>query len=173
MKIGPVQLLVVGFPTDEPHPELRAEVERLESQPGIRLIDILVVRKHADGGIERLEASGLSADEGREMGALVGALIGVGAGGEEGAVAGAIAGAEAADEGRTLAQDVADVWYVDDALEPGSAAAIALIEHQWAIGLRDGIRDAGGALLADRWIHPLDLVAIGLVAAEEAEQEMV
>lgn len=45
-----------------------------------------------------------------------------------------------------------------------------MIEHRWAIGLRDLILDAGGFHLADAWIHPLDLVAIGLVAAEEAEQ---
>jgi hypothetical protein len=170
MQIGPVQLLVVGFPTAEPHPALRAEVERLSSQPGIRLLDVLVVRKHEDGSIERLEGSDLSPDENRELGALVGALIGAGAGGEEGAEAGAIAGAEAADEGKSLAQDI---WYIEDVLVPGSAAAIALIEHQWAIGLRDGIREAGGALLTDRWIHPLDLVAIGAMAAEDAEQEVV
>jgi uncharacterized membrane protein len=170
MPIGPVQLLVVGFPTDQPHPELRAEVERLRSQPGIRLLDLLVVRRHEDGNIERLEDTDLSLDEQVELGALVGALIGLGAGGEEGAEKGAAAGALAAEQGKSLAQDM---WFVEDALPPGSAAAIALVEHQWAIGLRDGIRTAGGALFADSWIHPLDLVAIGLIAADEAEHDLI
>jgi uncharacterized membrane protein len=170
MQIGPVQLLVVGFPTDQPHPELRAEVERLRSQPGIRLLDMMVVRKHPDGGIERLETSDLSPDEATQLGAMVGALIGAGAGGAEGAELGAQAGALAAEDGKSLAQDF---WFVEDMLPAGSAAAVALIDHQWAIGLRDGIRDAGGALLADAWIHPLDLVAIGLVGAEEAERELI
>lgn len=30
---------------------------------------------------------------------------------------------------------------------------------------------AGGFHLADSWIHPFDLVAIGLMSAEESEQE--
>ena len=49
---------------------------------------------------------------------------------------------------------------------------MALLEHRWAIPLRDGIRDAGGFQLADAWIHPADLVGIGLVAAEEAELQL-
>ena len=64
--------------------------------------------------------------------------------------------------------DAAETWYVDDAIPPGSAAAVALIEHRWAIPLRDAIRDAGGFHLADAWIHPADLVAIGVESAEEA-----
>jgi hypothetical protein len=56
----------------------------------------------------------------------------------------------------------------DDAIPNGSAAAIALIEHRWAVGLRDAIREAGGFHLADAWVHPADLIAVGLVAAEEA-----
>lgn len=41
-------------------------------------------------------------------------------------------------------------------------------EHRGAIGLRDAIHDAGGLHLADAWVHPADLVAVGLLAAEEA-----
>jgi hypothetical protein len=59
-------------------------------------------------------------------------------------------------------------WYVDDAIPPGTAAAIALIEHRWAIPLREAIQDAGGFHLADAWVHPMDLVAVGLLANEEA-----
>ena len=65
-----------------------------------------------------------------------------------------------------------DVWYVDDAIPNGAAAAVALLEHRWAIPLRDGIRRAGGFHLADAWIHPADLVGIGVVAAEEAERQL-
>ena len=51
-----------------------------------------------------------------------------------------------------------EVWYVDDAIPNGTAAAVALLEHRWAIPLREGIRSAGGFHLADAWIHPADLV---------------
>ena len=44
-----------------------------------------------------------------------------------------------------------------------------LIEHHWAIPLRDAIMRAGGFRISDGFISPLDLVEIGLVSAEEAE----
>jgi uncharacterized membrane protein len=168
--IGPVQLLVIGFDSAEPHTNLRAELNRLRDNDTIRLIDLLHVRKHEDGIVEKLEISDLSADESMELGAYVGALIGFGAGGEEGAEIGAAAGAEAALDGESLATEL---WYVDDQIPPGTAATVALVEHRWAIGLRDHVRGAGGTLLADAWIHPSDLVAIGLVSAAEAEQELI
>jgi hypothetical protein len=46
-------------------------------------------------------------------------------------------------------------------IPPGASAAIALIEHRWAIPLRNAIETAGGQTLADTWVHPQDLVAIG------------
>ncbi len=46
---------------------------------------------------------------------------------------------------------------------------MALIEHLWAIPLRDKIVEAGGVALADIWVHPSDLIATGLVAAIAAE----
>ena len=51
-----------------------------------------------------------------------------------------------------------------------SAAALILLEHHWAVPLRDAIARAGGFRLADGFISPLDLVAIGLVTAEEAKE---
>ena len=44
-----------------------------------------------------------------------------------------------------------------------------LIEHHWAVPLRDAIARAGGFRISDGFISPLDLVEIGLVSAEEAE----
>jgi hypothetical protein len=104
-----------------------------------------------------------------EFGAYVGALIGLGAAGEEGAEAGALAGAEALADQQVFDDD--QVWYVADAIPNGTAAGIALIEHRWAIPLRDAIARAGGIPLADEWIHATDLVAIGLVGAEASAAE--
>jgi hypothetical protein len=80
--------------------------------------------------------------------------------------AGAVLGASEMEDGYVL--DESNSWYVDDAIPPGTAAAVAILEHRWAIGLRDAIRDAGGFHLADAWIHPADLVAVGMIAKEEA-----
>jgi len=166
MEFGPVQILVIGFEDAEFKGTIRAELERLRQHDVVRLIDLLVVRKDDDGNIERLQQSDLSQQELEDFGALAGALIGLGAEGKEGAEAGAVLGADAMEGGHVF--DAADTWYVDDAIPPGYAAAIALLEHRWAIGLRDAIRDAGGFHLADAWIHPADLVAVGIVGAQEA-----
>jgi uncharacterized membrane protein len=169
MAIGPVQMLIVGFDEPKFKGEVLEELKRLKDQDIIRLIDLAVVRKDDEGNIEKLHTSDLSEDEAMEFGAYVGALIGLGAAGEEGAEAGAIAGAEALADQQVFDDD--QVWYVADAIPNGSAAGIALIEHRWAIPLRDAIVRAGGMPLADEWIHATDLVAIGLVGAEASASE--
>jgi uncharacterized membrane protein len=164
MTIGPVQLLIVGFVGGEFKGEIAKVLTDLRERDVIRLIDMGVVRKDEDGVITMIEHSDLSQDETIEFGATVGALIGLGAAGEEGAEAGAIAGAEAALDGGMIEDQV---WYIADEIPEGTAAAVALIEHRWAIPLRSAIQDAGGFLVSDAWIHPADLVAIGLLASEE------
>jgi len=165
MTMGPVQVLVVGFDDPDFRGEILAEIERLREDDIVRMIDVVVVRKTADGELEKFQQKDLEASA--EFGALAGALIGMGAGGEEAAEIAAVRGAEAAVSSDLL--DDQEVWYIADAIPNGSAAAIALLEHRWAIGLRDAIGRAGGFHLADAWIHPRDLVAIGVAAAEEAE----
>jgi uncharacterized membrane protein len=164
MTIGPVQLLIVGFVGGEFKGEIAKVLADLRERDVIRLIDMGVVRKDEDGVITMIEHSDLSQDETIEFGATVGALIGLGVAGEEGAEAGAIAGAEAALDGGMIEDQV---WYIADEIPEGTAAAVALIEHRWAIPLRTAIQDAGGFLVSDAWIHPTDLVAIGLAASEE------
>ena len=53
------------------------------------------------------------------------------------------------------------MWFVADAIPPGTTAAVAILEHRWAIPLRDSIERAGGRALADAWLHPSDLLQIG------------
>jgi uncharacterized membrane protein len=169
MTMGPVQLLVVGFEGGDFKGEILAELVRLRENDIVRLIDLAFVRKDADGRVEKMMRSDLSPEEAEAFGAVVGALIGFGAAGDEGAELGAVEGAAALEDGHVLDEEV---WYVDDAIPNGTAAAVALLEHRWAIPLREGIRRAGGFHLADAWIHPADLVGIGVLAAEEAELEL-
>jgi len=163
MEMGPVQMLVVGFEDGKFDGEILAELKRLREHDIIRLVDLLFVAKDEQGEVAAVEHSDLSQQEAMEFGALAGALLGLGAAGEEGAEAGAIAGAEAGADGSVLADD-GDVWYLADAIPPGASAAIALIEHRWAIPLRDAIQTAGGQTVVDTWVHPEDLVAVGAAA---------
>jgi uncharacterized membrane protein len=169
MAIGPVQLVVLGFEHPEFHGEIIAELERLRESDMVRVIDALAVHKDADGAIEIQHLSNLSKDEAIELGSKVGALVGLGIEGEEGMVAGAVAGAEAAADGVSVFSDE-DAWDVIEDIPPDSAAALILLEHHWAVGLRDAVLRTGGFRISDGFISPLDLVEIGVLSSAEATE---
>jgi uncharacterized membrane protein len=169
MAIGPVQLIVLGFSHPDFHGEIIAELERLRESDTVRVIDSLAVYKDADGDVEVEHLSNLSTDEAIELGSKIGALIGLGIDGEEGAEEGAVAGAEAAADGVQVFSEQ-EAWDVLEDIPNDSAAALILLEHHWAVPLRDAIARAGGFRLGDGFISPLDLVEIGLLSAEDAEE---
>jgi uncharacterized membrane protein len=164
--IGPVQLLVVGFEQPDFKGEVLAHLQSLREHDLVRVIDILLVYKDAAGELETRQVSDLSAQEAQDLGALAGALIGLGA----------AAGGDA--EGAARLWSAADGLTEEDLVDvlaeipPDTAVAIALLEHRWAIPLREAIIAAGGFPIVDTWVHPRDLVEVGLLAAAEAEQSL-
>ncbi|HEX3268217.1 MAG TPA: hypothetical protein VHQ98_09575 [Gaiellaceae bacterium] len=168
MAIGPVQLIVLGFNHPEFHGQIIEELERLKASDTVAVIDSLAVYKDADGELEVEHLSNLTQDEAIELGTKIGALIGLGIEGEEGMEAGAIAGGEAAADG--IDAFSGEEWDVLEEIPNDSAAALILLEHRWAIPLRDAIASAGGFRISDGFISPLDLVEIGLISAEEAKE---
>jgi uncharacterized membrane protein len=169
MAIGPVQLIVLGFEHPDFHGEIIEELEKLRESDTVRVIDALAVHKDNVGNMEVLHLSNLSRDEAIELGSKVAALIGLGIEGEEGAEAAAEVGAEAGAEGIQAFSDQ-DAWDVLEEIPNDSAAALVLLEHHWAVPLRDAIAEAGGFPISDGFISPLDLIEIGLVTAEEAKE---
>jgi uncharacterized membrane protein len=169
MAIGPVQLIVLGFTHPDFHGEIIAELERLRESDTVRVIDALAVYKDATGGIEVEHLSNLTQDEAIELGSKVGALVGLGIEGEAGAEVGALAGAEAGADGLKVFDEQAE-WDVIEDIPNDSAAALVLLEHHWAVPLRDAIARAGGFRISDGFISPLDLVEIGLMTGEEARE---
>jgi uncharacterized membrane protein len=147
MTLGPVQILVVGFEGNQFRGEILQELRRLREHDIVRLLDLLVVAKDGQGNVQALRAGDLSQQD-AELGASIRTLIGFG--GEPGAAPG------------SFAVDEQEVWDVVEAIPDGSAAAIALLEHRWAIPLDDAIVRAGGTPLADGWVHRDDLAAAGL-----------
>ena len=73
MRSGPVQLLVVGFDRPDFSGEVLAEFERLRESDAVRVIDLLVVHKGADGVVRRLEHSDLTTGGDEGVGTVVGA----------------------------------------------------------------------------------------------------
>ena len=161
MALGPVQVLGIGFEQGDFKGEVLDELRKLMEHDVVRLIDLLVVQKQEDGTIKKAEIA--DKDEISKFGTIAGALIGLGAAGAEGALAGAELGAEAAESGTLF--DEENVWYLEDALPVGVTTGIVILEHRWAIPLRDAIARAGGVAVLDEWIHPADLVALGMEAA--------
>jgi hypothetical protein len=161
---GPIQMLVLEFDRVKFNGEVLPELERLKDAGIIRLIDLLFLKKE-NGEIETMQASDLSQDEAEDFGAIVGALLGAGAGTDD--LEGAMAAGAAEMSDRHLLEEK-DVWYLEDAIPDGSSVAIALLEHRWAIPLRDKIVANGGVALADEWLHPADLVALGAAIGERA-----
>src|SRR4051812_15661334 len=169
MAIGPVQLIVLGFSHPEFHGEIKAELEKLRKSDTVRVIDALAVYKDAGGEIEIEHLSNLSREEAIEAGSVVGALIGLGVAGEEGALVGAEAGAERGAAGLNVFSDE-EAWDVLEEIPNDSAAALLLLEHHWAVPLRDAIARAGGYRISDGFISPLDLVEIGAIAAADVAE---
>ncbi|RYV50800.1 hypothetical protein [Pengzhenrongella frigida] len=169
MTIGPVQLLVLGFD----HPDFRGEIvdelERLRDSDVVRVIDALAVYKDTAGDIEVMHLSNLTKDDAIELGSTIGALIGLEIEGDRGIDIGAAAGAEAGAEGLEVFTDE-EAWDVIDDIPAGTAAALILLEHRWAVPFRDAVARAHGYRISDGFISPLDLVTLGLHTVEEAQQ---
>ena len=135
------------------------------------MIDSLAVYKDAGSELEVEHLSNLSEAEAIELDSKIGALTGLGIDGAEGMLAGAAAGAEqAAAEGGVLVFTGQEGWDVLEDIPNDSAAALILLEHHWAVPLRDAITRAGGFRISDGFISPLDLVELGLISAEEAQE---
>ena len=170
MAVGPVQLLVLGFDNAGFHGEIAQELERLRESDTVRVIDALAVHKDAHGEIEVQHLSNLTREEAIELGSKVAALVGLGIAGEEGMHAAAEIGAEQAAAHGIEVFDDELAWDVIGEIPNDSAAALILLEHHWAVPLRDAIACAGGYRVADGMISAYDLLAIGLASAAEAKE---
>jgi len=172
MAVGPVQLIVLGFANPDFKGEVIAELERLRELDTIKVIDALAVYKDAAGDVATVKMSNLTAEDRVELGAKIGALIGIGAFDDKESVEElATAGAEIAAADGIDVFDEESAWHVVEDIPRDSAAVMLLIEHHWAVPLRDAVVRAGGFGVGDTFIRPLDLVEIGAISAEEAHAQ--
>jgi uncharacterized membrane protein len=158
-KIGPVQLVVIGFPLGaEFEGRIMAELERLERHETIRILDLLFVGKDAETG------DLLALDyQGEDLGAIVGALLGFEFDGEQ------PSGTSEGIQGHAFGLSQTEMQEMAASLEPGNSAGFLLVEHVWARDLKSAVRDAGGFPLGDGFLTPEALAAVGteLVAISE------
>ena len=141
-ELGPVDYLVVEFPPDASNftGEMAAEIGRLVDAKIIRVLDLLVLRKEADGSVDAVEITDLDPhDELRVAETQLAELL-------------------AAE----------DIDHLGAAMEPGTTAGVLVWENLWAAPFASAARRSGGQLVASGRI-PIQAILASL-EAEEATQ---
>jgi DNA-binding NarL/FixJ family response regulator len=151
--VGPMQLLTVAF-DDGADVEARiiAEIDALQGRGVLRLLDVLVLKKHEDGSIRRQLIVG------DELGDLLARV----APPEPAALFALVAG----DEPGTRA--------LAESMQPGGLLVFLLVEHRWARPLFDAIADAGGTLVDVGFVtEPAQSLVGAEIAAFDAAAEAI
>jgi hypothetical protein len=144
-ELGPVDYLVVEFPPGAQNfnGEMAAELVRLSDAGTIRVLDLLIVQKAADGSVDAYEIDETDAvDEIRALETHVSEIL-------------------AAD----------DVLNLAAAMEPGSVAGVLVWENTWAAPFASAARRAGGQLIATGRI-PIQAIAASIEAEQAAEERI-
>ena len=140
-ELGPVDWIVVEFPGSRFNGEMAPALTDLVARDLIRVLDLLILKKDADGSIEAFELSDLDESE-------IGELRGY-----------------EAELAMLLSED--DVTAVAAAVEPGSSAAVLVWENLWAAPFASAVRRSGGQLVASGRIPIQALLAV--IEADEEE----
>jgi hypothetical protein len=141
-ELGPVDYVVVEFPAGASNftGEMAAELRALVDSKTIRVVDVLILTKDADGSVEATELSDV--DELGELETIEAELA------------------------ELLAAD--DVDQLAAAMEPGSTAGVLIWENLWAAPFAAAARRSGGQLIADGRI-PLQAIIASIEADDESE----
>jgi uncharacterized membrane protein len=142
-------------------------VQNLGRMQIIKVIDAAVMVKDEEGNVTTHDTKEITAKKGRLMGAITGGLIGLLAG-PGGAVIGALAGLGAGGfAGKHIDEGFSDKFLagLETHLQPGKAALIMLMEHQWVRKASEELADLGGIVVQ----HTItDALVQDLIKAQEA-----
>jgi len=141
-ELGPVDYLVVEFPPEAANftGEMAAEIGRLVEAKVIRVLDLLILQKDADGTVEAAEI-----DDHPQLDDL------------------RVAETQLAD---LLAGE--DIAHLAAAMEPGTVAGVLVWENLWAAPFASAARRAGGQLIASGRI-PIQAILASLEADQSTE----
>ena len=142
--IGPMELIVLGFPGNDFTGEITPALLDLVDRGIVRIVDLAIVIKKADGDTMILEMQDLPADIAAAMAQLTGAMSGL------------------------LSE--ADLLELADDLAIDSTVAVFLCEHIWATNFATAVRNSGGSLVMSERIPGavIDAAREGLRAAIDA-----
>ena len=143
-ELGPVDYLVVEFPADRQNftGEMASELAALVDSGTIRLLDLLVLTKGADGSVEAFEIDDLDGvDELRVLETEIAELL--------------------------AAEDIAQL---SEAMEVGSSAGVVVWENRWAAPFASAARRTGGQLVASGRI-PVQAIVASIEADTDLSSE--
>ncbi len=139
MSIGPVEYIELAFPGNQFNGEILPALQDLVERDIISIIDLVIVKKDADGTITIAELSELSVSEAALLEPL------------------------RAEVSELLNSD--DLLVLAEALEPNYTAAIMVWEDKWATRFAEAVRNSGGVLVANERV-PRDLVLAAIEAGK-------
>ena len=128
---GPIDFVLLEFPGDKLTGQAAPALMDLVERGVIRLYDLLVISKSADGAVEALELTDPEGLDGFTY--FAGARSGL------------------------LGDD--DVREAAAAMKPGTVAALIVYENTWAVPFVAAARDSGGELIASARIPAADVMA--------------
>ncbi|MGA9283910.1 MAG: DUF6325 family protein [Solirubrobacteraceae bacterium] len=133
LELGPVDVVVIGYPADAPRTgEAIPLFVDLVDKGLVRVLDVLLVQKDAEGNVSGLEITDLDGDGVDDLVVFAGARTGM-LGDEDAGTAG-------------------------EALEPGEAAVMICFENTWAAPFATAVRRNGGRVLAFERVAAQDVL---------------
>jgi uncharacterized membrane protein len=121
MAYGPVELVVVEFSGNRFRGEIIPALLEVLQREIVRIVDLVFVRKDADGSAESVELSQVDPELARSIDPEIGAVTG-------------------------LVSD-SDLEEIGRGLAPNSSAVLLLFEHRWAERLTTAVAGAGGRIV--------------------------
>jgi Family of unknown function (DUF6325) len=146
-ELGPVDWIVVEFPGSRFNGEIAPALRDLVERDLVRVLDLLLLKKDADGTLEAFELSDLDPAEIGELRTYEAELA------------------------MLLSED--DVTAVAEAIEPGSSAAVLVWENRWAAPFGSAVRRSGGQLVASGRIPIQALLAAVQADLDEEDHDNV
>jgi len=133
-ELGPIDYIVVEFPSTQFDGTIALEIDDLVDRGLVRVLDLLIIVKDAEGNVDVLEISDVEDDT--------------------------LNAFQRYESELAMLLSESDVSNIAGAIEPGSTAAVLIWENLWAAPFGSAVRHKGGQLIASGRIPVQALLAV-------------
>jgi hypothetical protein len=123
MSVGPVEYIAIAFPGNKFSGEIVPAIKALQDSGTIRVLDIVLITKDADGNVAAIELADAEAEQRAVLDVL------------------------GSERSNLLGEE--DFEEIGSALDPNSTAALMIWENVWAAEFAKSLRNADGILIAN------------------------